>query len=114
MINLFYIMLLVFVVSDVYYLTNRKRLSVNFQRKDIMSVRRLDLVYYLLKAISSAWPIIGLFTPFYAGFVAVIILWVLKFVSYHTSSRFYSVYVYAVPVLVSVIYTYVFACWIRC
>lgn len=113
MVNLFYIMLLVFVMTDVYYLVNRRRMSMNFRHKDVMSVRSADLLYYFLKTISSAWPFIGIFTEYNGYFLAVLILWLLKFVSYHLSSRFYTVYVYAVPLIVSAIYAFVFVCWLR-
>lgn len=108
----FYVMLVVFVINDLYYLLNRKRLSSNFDRRDLQAVSRLDLLHYFLKSVSVVWPFLGIFTPFTVYFTGVIVSWILKFVSYHVNERIYAIYAIFVPFIVGFIYISVFVMWI--
>lgn len=97
-------MTIAFVLNDVYHLFNHKRMANNYEKRDVMAVRRLDLVHYVVKTLSVVWPFIGIFTPYYHYFLCVIVLWILKFLSYHISKRVYSIYSVAVPILVATVY----------
>ena len=109
---IFYVILVVLVLNDVYYLFNKRRLISNFQNRDLLSVRRLDLAYYTIKAVSIFWPFIGLFSDFQTYFLCVVVLWLLRFVIYHLSKKFYTFYALIVPFVIDFIYISVFVFWI--
>lgn len=105
-------MLVAFVVNDIYYFLNRKRLAKNFGEKDLMSVKRLDLVHYLLKTASVVWPFCGLFTGFWQYFLVLLLIWLGKFVVYHLYTKAYVWYSLLLPLMTFVLYSIVFVSWI--
>lgn len=104
-------MLIVFVLNDIYYLLNRKRMSVNLSQKDVMSVRHLDLVYYFVKVLSLVWPLIGIFGEQHDYFLLVIAIWILRFLLYHLHKGVYAVYSMLVPLAVCAIYVTLIYIW---
>lgn len=92
-------MLPVFAANEIFFVFNRKRLDRNFKNKDVMSVKRIDLIHYLLKVMSVIWPFFGLLGPAWHIFLGIVGLWILKFVIYHVFTRFYRYYIFVVPIL---------------
>jgi hypothetical protein len=93
MIVVFYLVLILFILNEIFYFSNRKRLDLFFNKKDPSKIKRVDILYYLIKVTSIPWPIIGLFSSFSGLFSVVILLSVFKFIFYHISRRFYDVYI---------------------
>ena len=104
MITFFYLFLILFILNEVFYFSNRKRLDVFFKKKDPSQIKKLDIVYYLLKITSIFWPTIGLFSSFSTLFSLLILLGLSKFILYHFSKKVYSIYVDVYPILTISIY----------
>jgi len=100
----FYLVLILFVLNEIFYFSNRKRLDLFFTKKDPSKIKKIDIFYYLIKVTSVTWPIIGLFSSFSALFLVVILLGVSKFLLYHISKRLYVVYVNIYPILIISVY----------
>lgn len=108
MVDVFYAFLLVFAMNEIFFVFNRNRLDRNFKNKDIESVKKVDLLHYVLKTMSVIWPIVGLFTSMQYMFLILISIWVLKFVLYHVSERAYLVYSLVTPLLNAIMYVAIF------
>jgi len=104
MIVVFYLLLILFILNEIFYFSNRKRLDLFFTKKDPSKIKKIDIIYYLIKVTSIPWPIIGLFSSFSGLFSIIIIINILKFVLYHLSKRFYDVYVNLNPLLIISVY----------
>lgn len=92
MVDLFYAALVAFALNELFFVFNRKRLDTNFKNKDVMSVKGIDILHYLLKVLSVFWPFIGLMSSMWYMFLVLISVWFLKFMLYHISVRTYSVW----------------------
>ena len=108
MIEIFYTLLLIFAINEIFFVFNRDRLDRNFKNKDITSVKKVDLIHYILKTLSVFWPLIGLFSSMYYMFLFVILLWVLKFVLYHVHKRTYAIYALVLPLVNAALYVSIF------
>lgn len=100
----FYLVLILFILNEIFYFSNRKRLDLFFNKKDPSKIKKIDILYYLIKVTSIPWPIIGLFSSFSGLFAVVIIFSISKFLFYHISRRFYDVYVNIYPILIISVY----------
>jgi hypothetical protein len=100
----FYLVLILFILNEIFYFSNRKRLDLFFTKKDPSKIKKIDIFYYLIKVTSVPWPIIGLFSSFSGLFSVVILLSIFKFLLYHISKRFYGVYVNIYPILIISVY----------
>lgn len=92
-------------LNEIYYVSSRKRLDLIYGKKDVKSIRSIDVFYYLLKVFSVLWPVLGLFGsmwPFFLGFIS---LGISKFVLYHISEKVYAMYVKIHPYLLMLAYT---------
>jgi hypothetical protein len=97
MITTFYLMLLAFVFAEIYHFFNKKRLDLIFKNKDVETIKKIDIVFYLSKLLSIFWPIVGLFTVFNNLFLFVIFINLLKFLIYHLNDDFYKIYIKFLP-----------------
>jgi hypothetical protein len=100
----FYLTLILFILNEIFYFSNRKRLDIFFKKKDPSQIKKVDIFYYLIKVTSVPWPIIGLFSSFSGLFLIIIILGILKFLLYHISKKFYDAYVNIYPILIISVY----------
>jgi hypothetical protein len=104
MITLFYLFLLLFILNEIFYFSNRKRLDIFFNKKDPTQIKKLDIFYYLIKIMSTVWPVMGIFSSFRELFTIVLFLGLSKFLIYHVSKKIYSFYVDLYPILLISIY----------
>jgi len=102
--TLFYLALILFTLNEIFYFSNRKRLDIFFKKKDSSQIKKIDILYYLIKTTSIIWPIIGLFSSCSVLFLMIILLGFTKFLLYHISNRIYKVYVDLHPILLISIY----------
>jgi hypothetical protein len=92
MITFFYYFLLVFIWTKIFLVFNKQRLDLNFRNKDIMAIKKIDLVYYFTEFLFFVWMIIGLWSSQKVLFIALLSLYLLKFPFYHLSKRLYAVW----------------------
>ncbi len=104
MITIFYLFLFLFILNDLFYLSNKDRLDVFFKNKNQNQIKKIDFFYYLLRIVSIIWPFIGLLSSFSDFFLLVIFLNFIKYIIYHILSRFYDIYVKIHPILLISIY----------
>jgi hypothetical protein len=104
MITTFYLFLIIFIANEIFYFSNRKRLDIFFKKKDPSQIKKIDILYYLVKIMSTVWPIIGLFSSFSGLFLLVLILGFSKLIFYHLFKKFYTVYVDIYPILLISVY----------
>lgn len=97
MINLFYLLSIFFIWSNIYYILNRRALDSRFDSKE--SVSKVQLVFYYSKLIYWIWLLIGLFTPLYTSFLILSGLSFIKFPLYHFNKKFYVYYIMILPLL---------------
>ena len=102
--TLFYLTLVLFILNEAFYFSNRKRLDIFYKKKDPSQIKKIDIFYYLIKITSVIWPVIGLFSSFGGLFLTVICLSVIKFLLYHLFNRFYKTYVDLHPILLISVY----------
>jgi hypothetical protein len=91
MITIFYTFLLTFICNKFYYLVNKHRLSLNFKNKDIKSTTKLDVIYYITELLYWIWLIFGIFSSLSTYFIILLILGVIKFITFRIKRK--SIYV---------------------
>ena len=104
MITLFYLFLVLFTLNEIFYFSNRKRLDIFFKKKDPSQIKKLDILYYLIKIMSTVWPVIGAFSSFRELFIIALFLGLSKFLLYHISKVIYGVYIDVYPILIIIVY----------
>ena len=92
MITFFYYFILVFIWTKIFLVFNKQRLDLNFRNKDIMAIKKIDLVYYFTEFLFFVWMIIGLWSSQKVLFITLLSLYLLKFPFYHLSKRLYAVW----------------------
>ena len=92
MITFFYYFLLVFIWTKIFLVFNKQRLDLNFRNKDIMSIKKIDLVYYFTEFLFLLWMIIGLWSSQKGLFLILLSSHLLKFPFYHLSKQLYAIW----------------------
>jgi hypothetical protein len=105
MITGFYLMFFAFIFAEIYHFFNKKRLDLIFKNKDIETIRKIDIAFYMAKLLSIFWPIIGLFSSFGELFMFIIIINILKFLVYHLNDKIYKFYINILPWVNVILYT---------
>jgi hypothetical protein len=109
MIEAFYAMVAIFSLNEIYHAFNRKRLDLLFKNKEPENMRKMDILYYLIRVLSAVWPLIGLFSSAWALFLCLIFASVLKFALYHIEERYYRAYsIIAYPIISIAVYIAIF------
>ena len=92
MITFYYYFLLIFIWTKIFLVTNKQRLDLNFRNKDILAIKKIDLVYYFTECLFLAWMIMGIWSEEKMLFMNLLALHILKFPFYHLSKRLYAVW----------------------
>ena len=87
MISFFYIFLIAFIWNEVYYMSNKHRLNINFKNKDIESTTKLDLAYYLTKVLYWMWLIVGMFSHLSPYFIILFSLVAIKLITFKSKKK---------------------------
>jgi hypothetical protein len=82
--------LVVFIINEIYYLFNMKRLDMVFKKKSPDSMKMIDILYYMVRILSIPFLIEGLFSAVSPVFLSLLVIWTFKIVLYHISERAYS------------------------
>ena len=93
MITAFYSIIFIFIFSEIYHFYNKSRLDILFKNKDVNSIRKSDILFYVTKIFSIFWPIIGLFSSLNEFFLFLIIINLMKFIIYHVNDKLYKLYI---------------------
>lgn len=96
--------LILFIVNEIFYLSNRSRLNLNYKNKDVSETKKIDIIHYLIKIISYVYPIIGLFSDFSDLFKILILIASLKFIFYHINNKLFLVYISLLPIILIISY----------
>lgn len=96
--NLFYLISIIFILSNFYYFSNRKVLDSRFKEKESKS--KLQLIYYYIEIFYWIWLLIGLiYGEYFYHFLLLFIVPILKFPLYHISKKYYIIYVIFIPII---------------
>jgi len=103
-----YLLLMIFICNEVYYLLNKDRLNTNFKNIDIQSIKNIDIIYYLTKVFYWGWITLNMFysdTSLRPYFISLFILGLLKFPIYHINKKAYIIFDMILPFISVVILT---------
>ena len=87
-----------FICNEIYYITNRDRLNQNFENKDIESIRKIDLVYYIIRVLYWGWLMYGIFIP-NIYYISLFTVGFIKFPLYHIDKKLYLIYDLVLPII---------------
>jgi hypothetical protein len=90
-IMIYYILYLIFIWMNLYYLSNISKL--NTRLSDRKSITKLDYLYYITRFLFWVFIIFGLFTQQVVIFTFIILLSFFKFILYHINYNLYKLYV---------------------
>ena len=101
MITFFYTFAIFFMFNEIYYVYNKIELDTTFNDKDknISSLSKMQLAYYVMRVLYWIWLIIGLFSPMSNLFTFLLILRSLKFPFFHISKKFYVIWDNLLPAI---------------
>lgn len=88
MITTFYLLSFLFIWMQLYYLSNINRLDKRFLDKDIMSMSKFDLFYYITRVLYWIWIPLGLILG-NPVFWFIIYMSFIKLISFHINKKFY-------------------------
>jgi hypothetical protein len=108
MINILHFVLVLFMLNEIFFIFNRKRLDINFENKDVLSVKTIDLLHYITRVMSFIWTILLFITGYKLVASIFVILVLLKFLLYHLNENIYRVYVVILPIIYVIFYFSVF------
>jgi hypothetical protein len=103
MLSIYYILSILFIWMNIYYIFNINKLDIRFFDRDISTITKIQYFWYITKIFYWIWLIIGLFTPAYFFIMLNILLGLLKFPIFHLNTTFYKVWCLSVPLISSVI-----------
>ena len=112
MTNIFYILSILFIFMNVYYIFKHNELDKRFEERDLMKLSKLDLVYYFTRFSYWIWIIVGLFSGQSFIFWILIGLASLKFPLYHINKNIFRVYNDVYPILCIASLITIFVYWI--
>lgn len=89
---------ILFIISNIFFLFDKKRLEKNF--KDIDKHNKFDFVYYLIQTIFPVWVLVINFTNFSVYTLSLVVLFILKFITYHLNEKIFYYYYLIYPFLI--------------
>lgn len=96
---IFYLPIIIFIWSEIYYVYNKSKLDTRFKNKDISESSIYDLLYYISRVFYYIWILGGLFTDQSNIFILLISLILLKLPFYFINKRLYFVWNNILPSL---------------
>lgn len=95
----FYFLTIFYIWSEIYYVYNKKKLDISFRNKDISSITKLDLLFYICKFTFFIWIIFGLWSSQKDLFILLFVLNFIKFPFFHISKKLYAIWDNILPTL---------------
>lgn len=87
MITLFYLLPIVFILNELYYILNKHRLSLNFKNRDVESTTIFDIFYYFTRLLYWICLIVGMFSSLSTYFIILFSLVIIKSIIYRTKKK---------------------------
>jgi hypothetical protein len=87
MITFFYLLSIVFILNEIYYIQHKHRLSLNFKNKDIESTTVFDIFYYFTRLLYWIWLIVGIFTSLSPYFIILFTLVTIKLLTFKSKKK---------------------------
>jgi len=81
---------IIFIIMNIYYLINYKRLDKSFSERDRNS--KLDLIYYITKLLSWVWIIGGLFLENNIFYILLLSIGLIRIPLYHINKNWGSLW----------------------
>jgi hypothetical protein len=89
---------LIFILNEYYFILNKERLLNLSIIKDLVSLTKLDVIYYFLRFLFWIWLIIGLFCGNYLLWI-LLLVGLIKVPIYHLNKKIYAVYNNLTPII---------------
>jgi hypothetical protein len=99
MISIFYLLIPIFIWSNLYYLLNLNKLTSAKYSK----LNAVDFLFFLTKVIYIIWIVYGYFTVNKPFIVTIIAILLIKFISYSLNKKLYKISNILLPILSSLI-----------
>jgi hypothetical protein len=95
MIGLFYLLIPIFIWSNLYYLFNLNKLtSVKYSKLNF-----IDFLFFLTKVVYIIWLVYGYFTIYKPFIITILSITLLKFILYPLNKKLYKIWNVSVPIL---------------
>lgn len=89
---IFYLPIILFIWSEIYYVYNKSKLDVRFKNRDVSNSSKYDLIYYFSRVFFYVWLSFGLFSSQSDIFILLTSLILLKIPFYFLSKRLYFIW----------------------
>ena len=113
MTTLFYLFCLVLIANEVFYIINRKKIDLIFDKREMVDIKLSYIFYFLIKTVSYIWPIIGVFSGLSSIFLCIIGFGAIRFAAYHINRRLYNAYTSIMPFINIALYLLVLICKLK-
>ena len=96
---IFYLFSLFFIANEIFYVFNKTRLDTYFVDKEISSIPKWDIYYYIFRILFWIWLFIGIFTTQYTLFITLICAILLKLPFFHINKKLYIIWDNLIPTI---------------
>lgn len=103
---LFYLISIIFIFNEVYYVFNKTRLDISIKSLDVKSFSKLDILHYIFRLIFWIWIIIGFWSSQSNLFIFLSLLHLIRFPFYHLNKRLYIIWDNILP-SISIIFMFI-------
>lgn len=110
MTTLFYLFCLVLIANEFFYLINRNKIDLIFDKREMFDLKFGYIFYFLIKTVSYIWPFVGIFSGLSNIFLCIIGFGALRFATYHINRRLYNAYTSIMPFINIAMYLLVLIC----
>lgn len=99
MISIFYLLSLLFIWNEIYYINNKNKLILKYREMEINLFNIVDVLFYLTRVLYWIWMGIGLFSDMYMWFIAILSIGIFKIPLYYLFRKYYSLYDAISPII---------------
>lgn len=94
-------MALPFMLNEIYYIYNKRILDTSFNNKErnLSSLSKMELVYYVLRVLYWIWLGMGIFSSMSPLFIFLLVLRWLQFPFFHISKKLYVIWDNLLPAI---------------
>ncbi len=90
--NIFYILSILFILNEFYYINNRALLDMKFKERSLDSFSKMDVIYYLMRVLSWVWIVCGCFSSLHFYFYTLVGISSFRLLIYPISKISYLIY----------------------
>lgn len=104
----FYILSILFILNELYYISNRMTLDAKFKERELGSFSKIDVIYYLTRVISWVWIVLGCFSSYNMYFYILVSMSLIRLIIYPISKKSYYIYDRLCPFISIFVMSYIF------